>query len=116
MRVLDRNEIEAFITKDGSEIREYYHSENVSLAEASLKPGQSAEYHLHQKAVEIYYILEGEGLMEIEGEDRMVTRDQTVLIPPGSKHRIKNIGDGQLRLLCFCHPPYSDDDTTLVEE
>lgn len=116
MKILDRSEIEPFITKDNSEIREYYHSENVSLAEASLNPGQSAEYHLHQRALEIYYILEGEGLMEIEGAKQKVCRDQAILIPPGSKHRITNIGDEQLRLLCFCYPPYSDDDTTLVEE
>ncbi len=116
MKILDRNEIEAFITKDNSEIREYYHSQNISLAEASLKPGQSAEYHLHQKALEIYYILEGEGLMEIEDEKEKVYRDQAILIPPGNKHRITNTGDGQLRLLCFCYPPYSDDDTTLIEE
>lgn len=116
MRILDRNEIEAFITKDNSEIREYYHSENISLAEASLKPGQAAEYHLHQTSLEIYYILEGEGLMEIEEEEKRVTGDQAILIPPGNKHRITNTGDGQLRLLCFCYPPYSDEDTNLIEE
>lgn len=116
MRILDRSEIEAFITKDNSEIREYYHSENISLAEASLKPGQAAEYHLHKTSLEIYYILEGEGLMEIDGENEKVTTDQAIFIPPGSKHRITNTGDGQLRLLCFCYPPYSDEGTTLVEE
>lgn len=116
MKILDRDEIEAFITKDGSEIREYYHSQNISLAEASLKPGQAAEYHLHRTSLEIYYILEGEGLMEIDEERQKVTRDQAILIQPGSKHRITNTGDGQLRLLCFCYPPYSDEDTTLIEE
>jgi mannose-6-phosphate isomerase-like protein (cupin superfamily) len=59
--------------------------------------------------------LEGEGLMEIEGEEEEVSKQQAVIIPSGKKHRITNIGDGQLRFLCLCSPSYSDEDTVLVK-
>jgi mannose-6-phosphate isomerase-like protein (cupin superfamily) len=88
----------------------------MSLAEATVGAGQTTEYHLHRRSEEIYYILEGEGLMEIEGEEEEVSKQQAVIIPSGKKHRITNLGDNQLRFLCLCSPSYSDVDTVLVEK
>jgi mannose-6-phosphate isomerase-like protein (cupin superfamily) len=115
MQILHREEIKPFITKDKSEIRELYRSQNMSLAEATVGIGQTTEYHLHRTSEEIYYILEGEGLMEIEGEEEGVSKDRVVIIPPGEKHRITNTGSSSLRFLCHCSPSYSDEDTVLVE-
>jgi len=57
--------------------------------------------------------LEGIGIMEIEEEKREVLKDQAILISPMQRHRIKSIGDCDLRFLCICTPPYSDRDTVL---
>ncbi|WP_229234474.1 hypothetical protein [Candidatus Methanoliparum sp. LAM-1] len=51
--------------------------------------------------------------MEIEEEKREVLKDQAILISPMQRHRIKSIGDCDLRFLCICTPPYSDRDTVL---
>ena len=50
-----------FVTKDGSTIREYFHSEVQSLAEASLEPGGATQRHYHAVSEEIYIIVEGGG-------------------------------------------------------
>jgi mannose-6-phosphate isomerase-like protein (cupin superfamily) len=73
MDVKNLNDVPAFITKDGSEIREllaYRNSciRNQSLAEARLPPGASTTAHRHLKTEEIYYILEGQGLMDWRGK------------------------------------------------
>jgi mannose-6-phosphate isomerase-like protein (cupin superfamily) len=94
MQIIQRRKLKPFITKDKSEIREFYRSQSMSLAEATVGAGQTTEYHLHRTSEEIYYILEGEGLMEIEGEEEEVSKQQAVIIPSGKKHRITNIGDG----------------------
>jgi mannose-6-phosphate isomerase-like protein (cupin superfamily) len=114
MQIMERRKLKPFITKDKSEIKEFYRSQSMSLAEATVEVGQTTECHLHRRSEEIYYIVEGEGLMEIEGEEEGVSKQQAVIIPSGKKHRITNIGDGQLRFLCLCSPSYSDEDTVLV--
>lgn len=113
MQIVERENLEPFLTKDGSIIREYQHSKEMSLAEAVVK--DETKPHYHKVSKEIYYILEGKGLMEIDGETEQVGKDQAIIIPPGKTHRIKNIGERNLRILCFCNPSYEDEDT-LIEE
>jgi mannose-6-phosphate isomerase-like protein (cupin superfamily) len=100
---------EPFTTRDGSTIRELHHTEEQSLAEARLEPGQATERHYHARTEEIYFLLEGEGDLEIDGERRSVGPGDAILIPPGARHQIR--ADSPLRFLCCCAPPYSDDDT-----
>jgi mannose-6-phosphate isomerase-like protein (cupin superfamily) len=98
-----------FTTKDGSTIRELHHSDAQSLAEATLPAGGSTQRHYHRESEEIYFLLEGEGTLELDGESRHVARGDAILIPPGAWHEISALSD--LRFLCCCAPPYSHDDT-----
>jgi quercetin dioxygenase-like cupin family protein len=98
-----------FTTKDGSTIRELHHSEAQSLAEATLPAGGSTQRHYHRESEEIYFLLEGEGTLAVDGESRRVTPGDAILIPPGAWHEISALSD--LRFLCCCAPPYSHDDT-----
>lgn len=121
MDVRNLDEITPFVTKDGSEIREllaYRNSviRNQSLAEARVKPGQTTLAHRHLKSEEIYFILEGTGLMQVEEELRTVRAGDAIAIPPGSLHRITNTGTEELRFLCCCAPPYEHEDTVIQEE
>jgi mannose-6-phosphate isomerase-like protein (cupin superfamily) len=109
-------EADAFTTADGSTIRELLGLptapvRNQSLAEATLEPGQATERHYHAGAEEIYYVVEGGGEMELDGERRMVGVGDAVLIPPGAWHQIRAGAEGRLRFLCCCAPPYRHEDT-----
>ena len=99
-----------FITKDGSTIREYFHSERQSLAEGSLEPARATQRHYHRFSEEIYLIVEGGGELEVDGVVRQVGPGDAVLIPPGAWHELTAGADG-VRLLCSCVPPYSHEDT-----
>ena len=108
----------AFITKDGSEIRELLGPRNScirnqTLAEARLTPGASTTPHYHLKTEEIYFILEGQALMEVGNEVEPVGPGDAIAIPPRTHHRITNSGSGTLRFLCCCAPGYEHDDTIL---
>ena len=107
---------EAFTTADGSTIRELCGlptggTVKQSLAEATLEPGQSTQRHYHRESEEIYFVLAGEGELEVAGERSRVGAGDAVPIPPGAWHRIGNTGSAPLRFLCCCAPPYRDDDT-----
>ena len=110
-----------FITKDGSQIRELLAHRNScirkqSLAEARLESGASTVAHYHPKTEEIYFILEGSGQMRMDEESQTVGPGDAIAIPPGSVHRITNIGSTVLRFLCCCAPAYEHEDTRMVPE
>jgi mannose-6-phosphate isomerase-like protein (cupin superfamily) len=106
-----------FTTADGSTIRSLLDRtnapvENQSLAEANLPPGGATQRHYHRISEEFYYLLEGRGTMEINGETREVGPGDAILIPAGAWHQIRSLEEVDiLRFLCCCAPPYSHDDT-----
>lgn len=120
MDVRNIREVPAFITKDGSEIRELLAARNSSirnqsLAEARLKPGMATTPHYHPKTEEIYYILRGEGRMQIDQQSRHVGPGDAIAIPPDSAHQISATGSEELVFLCCCAPGYEHEDTVLVD-
>lgn len=120
MEIKNLNEVVAFTTKDGSEIREllaYRNSaiRNQSLAEARLPVGSSTQEHYHPVAEEIYYITQGVGRLQIAGEERDVRPGDAIAIPPGLRHKLWNTGREELRLLCCCAPAYEHADTIITE-
>jgi len=100
---------EPFTTADGSTIRELWHTNAQSLAEASLATGQATQRHYHRASEEIYFVLDGRGTMELDGDEHGVGPGEAVLIPPGTWHQITALEP--LRFLCCCAPSYSHDDT-----
>lgn len=121
MDIINLAEVPAFITKDGSEIREllaYRNSviRNQSLAEARIGVGCSTQEHYHIKTEEIYFITEGTGRMQIESEQRDVRAGDSIAIPPGLRHKIWNTGQQTLKLLCCCAPAYEHSDTVITEQ
>ena len=105
-----------FTTRDGSTIRSILDRTNApveqqSLAEATLPANGSTQRHYHKLSEEFYFLLEGAGEMEVDGETRLVHPGDAILIPAGSWHTITALTP--LRLLCCCAPPYAHEDTYL---
>lgn len=105
-----------FTTKDGSTIRSILDSANApvanqSLAEATVPGGTATERHYHKLSEEFYFVLNGSGTMEIDGETSAVKTGDAILIPPGAWHQITANSDSSLEFLCCCAPPYSHEDT-----
>ncbi|MES2569666.1 MAG: cupin domain-containing protein [Verrucomicrobiota bacterium] len=114
MIILHLEQQPPFTTKDGSTIRSILDRTNApvanqSLAEATVPQGSATQRHFHKLAEEFYFILEGNGAMEIDGETRPVGPGDAILIPPGAWHTIT--ATTPLRFLCCCAPPYSHEDT-----
>lgn len=104
-------------TVDGSAIRSLFNTHNspveaLSVAEASLRPNSEALRHHHVRTTEIYFVLEGSGVVEVAGESKSVKVGDAVLILPGQSHRMVSGKDG-IRFLCSSSPPFSREDTVL---
>jgi mannose-6-phosphate isomerase-like protein (cupin superfamily) len=65
-----------------------------------------ARAHYHKQLTEIYYILEGEGEMELDGERHAVRPGDAILIKPGCRHR----AIGRLRVLNVPVPAFDPED------
>ena len=121
MQVTRIEERKAFVTADGSEIRELAgipsgNARNQSLAQATVPPGGDTIEHYHRTTEEIYLFTRGSGRMRL-GEDEFAVRaGDCVVIDPGVKHKLWAADDGELVLLCCCAPPYSHEDTVLLDE
>jgi mannose-6-phosphate isomerase-like protein (cupin superfamily) len=120
VRIHNLDNVESFVTRDGSEIREVAgpasaNAVNQSLAEATVPVGGETVEHFHQMSEEIYFFTHGLGRLRVGQEVRDVVAGDTIVIAPGLRHKLWNIGAGPLRLLCCCAPPYSHDDTVLTE-
>jgi mannose-6-phosphate isomerase-like protein (cupin superfamily) len=123
MEVRSYSQIEPFTTLDGSEIREWAGvgglssspARNQSLAEATIPVGGATTAHYHRLTEELYLVTSGRGRLIIDGEQREITEGDCALIPPGATHKLHNIGDVPLRIVCACAPAYSDEDTVLTE-
>ena len=112
-------DVAPYVTKDGSEIRELMHpavhgNRAQSLAEATVPPGCETLLHRHRVTEELYHVTAGTGSMTLGNDTFDVRAGDTVCIPPGTPHRIRNTGAMSLRILCACTPAYSHDDTELL--
>jgi len=85
-----------------------------SVAHAIIPPGTSTLPHKLQKSTELYYILSGTGIMQINGESSPVHPGEVVLIPPGAAQNIRNNGDDNLVILCIVSPKWQAVDEVLV--
>jgi mannose-6-phosphate isomerase-like protein (cupin superfamily) len=86
-----------------------------SIAHAIVRSGDSSSPHVLRTSSEVYYILEGTGVMHVDEESVEVGPLDTVYVPPSARQYIENIGDEDLTFLCIVYPPWRADDEELVD-
>ena len=111
--------IKGFKAVDSSSLRELLHPDKerldigYSLAQAMVKPGQKTLPH-RLKSAEVYYVLEGRGLMHIDAERAEVEPGQVVYIPPRAVQFIENTGANDLEFLCIVDPAWRAEDEDVL--
>jgi mannose-6-phosphate isomerase-like protein (cupin superfamily) len=119
MLIKNLQDCEEFIAGDDTILREILHPAKekldfrYSLAHAMLKPGKTSQPH-KLKSSEVYYILEGEGIMHIEDETARVYPGQAVCIPSNARQFIHNSGNSDLKFLCMVDPAWKKDDEEVL--
>ena len=75
-------------------------AKQVDLHLNTIKAGSApGPYHLHRQVENVYYILDGDVVIRIDGEDHPVAPGDAVFIPPGVPHSATNVGQTDARLL-----------------
>jgi mannose-6-phosphate isomerase-like protein (cupin superfamily) len=104
--VRNRNKTEPIVCPCGSSVR-LITKKDTSLANLHVTHITDSRKHYHKKCTEIYYILEGEGKMELsEGDVVDLKPGVAVMIKPGIYHR----GYGDFHALIIGIPALQEDD------
>ena len=110
-----------FISGDGCVLREILHPDKMdlklgySLAHAIVHPGDITLPH-RLKTSEVYYIIEGEGIMHIDDETAVVRAGATISIPPKAVQFIENSGKTDLVFLAIVDPAWRQEDEEILTE
>ena len=67
-------------------------------------PGGKTPYHRHNFAVEMFFILQGEGMAICDGKNIPLHSGDSLLVRPTGVHEIRNTGSGRLYAMCFMVP------------
>ncbi|MDB5616473.1 cupin domain-containing protein [Tardiphaga sp.] len=76
---------------------------------SSYEPGAYVESHVHKVQEQIYHVLSGEGVLTVDGEDRLVRANDVTYIPPGVVHEFHCTGNDNLVFLVITSPPSDEE-------
>jgi mannose-6-phosphate isomerase-like protein (cupin superfamily) len=79
-------------------------SRHIDYRISMYQPMAYVKLHKHKVQEQVYHVLDGEGLMEIDGEHRVVRRHDVIFLPPGIEHAISNTGLVDLVFLVVTSP------------
>ena len=81
--------------------------ESVSIAQARVPAGVATRWHRLEGIAERYVILRGAGRADVgDLPPQDVREGDVVLIPPGCRQRIANVGSEDLVFLAICTPRF----------
>ena len=83
---------------------------DLSIARARVNPGVTTRLHRLHGITERYVILEGMGMVSVDGAAaQTVGPGDVVIIPPSSPQKISNTGSVDLVFLALCTPRFVPD-------
>jgi mannose-6-phosphate isomerase-like protein (cupin superfamily) len=98
MKTVKVNEESARANPHGVEVKRLYDSEHAQAVHMRLKPGETLKKHITPVDV-FFYVLEGEGDVEIEDEVKRVGKDTLIDSPANIPHRLMNPTNADFRFL-----------------
>lgn len=75
-----------------------YQFDNHELIRLDLDPGEAIDNHVNEWRI-IFYVIEGQGSLNVEGRDYQLTSHQAMAVEAGLNRFWKNTGTDSLRLL-----------------
>lgn len=90
---------------------------NAQMVLISLRKGEDLGDEIHPTTDELYYVVEGEGEIRIDGKAYPFGEHNAMLVPAGTKHDVFNTGKDDLKLFAmFTSPLYKPDEVIMSRE
>ncbi len=81
-------------------------SKNLSITLVEMEPGGVQHIHSHEPE-QMYSILEGQGLMTVDGEQQSVSPGDTIFFESFAEHGLENTGGTTLKYLSAASPSFT---------
>lgn len=85
-------------------------SKRIDFRISCYQPMAYVQEHVHQVQEQVYHVLQGEGLLTLDGKRVLLRKDEYVFVPPGVHHSFTNNGTEALVFLVVTSP-VEDDET-----
>ena len=86
-------------------INETHGSKFFDFRISSYQPMGCCEPHTHETAENIYYVIKGQGVVELDGKRHLIGPGMVIFIPAGVEHGITNTGFEDLVFIVAASPP-----------
>ena len=107
MKITNYRNAEKKDNPHGVSVKKLYDTEHTQVMHTELKPGD--ELKKHSTPVDVFfYVLEGEGVVEIGDEQETITKDMLVESPAKIPHRLMNESEGTFRFLVVKVPQQTE--------
>jgi mannose-6-phosphate isomerase-like protein (cupin superfamily) len=98
------------LTEDNEDFRRVlYTGEHLQLVLMTLQSGEEIGAEVHPDRDQFFRFEEGEGAVDIDGEENRVVDDIAVIVPAGARHNVRNTGSKPLRFYTIYGPPEHKD-------
>jgi mannose-6-phosphate isomerase-like protein (cupin superfamily) len=98
-------DIEALTRGNDDFRREVATAEHSQVVLMTIPPGEEIGEEVHEGIDQLLVFVEGAAEAILEGESSPMQAGQAVLVPAGTRHNFRNMGDSPLRLWTVYAPP-----------
>lgn len=115
MKTINYNDADRVNNPHGVDARKLHGNENVQVVHIQLKPGEYLKKHATPVDV-FFYVLEGEGIVEIGDEKLAVSKDMLIESPKNIPHSFSNESSADFRVLVVKTPgPTADQNKQAIQ-
>ncbi len=103
IKIIEVNKVDIADTPHEVAVKKLYSFEHATIVHIELKPGESLKKHKTPVDV-LFYVIEGEGTVEIGNEQELISKDQLIFSPAKIPHRLLNNSEKIFRFLVIKTP------------
>ena len=83
-----------------------------SLRILRLSPGRTVNFHVHHKTTQVYFVIEGDAMATVAGEDKKLGPMESLRVPVDTPHALST--ESTAIVLSISIPPLRLDDQIIV--
>jgi len=115
-RLIDVYELSTVENVCNQILREVISLPKVSMAHVIMNEGNVSLWHQHSRMSEVYFILEGEGILYYGNKALQAEKGAYLVLPPNTPHKLRNTGKSDLEHLVFAIPPFDPEDVEILDD
>jgi mannose-6-phosphate isomerase-like protein (cupin superfamily) len=84
-------------------------TEALSVKQELMPPDTAETVHLHRSATQVFFILKGRALINIDGVNNTLKPEQGISVEPGQEHCVSNNQSVDLEFIIYSFPSVNND-------